>query len=203
MNVSSIPLIGNIYNKITQNQSSPTINNSSTPLKSDSFTSNPLLATNPTNENDKKAGFGQRLMNNFGNAFGKMADLVGLGTISHYAKSNFQANDANKSNSLDTNEFSAISQMIGKSFQQVDGNSNQEISLGEFKKIIGDIVDSDFKTADTNDDGFLNMNEANTGGYVVTNGSNNSIKAHDLNNDNLLSKNEFTGLVNDMKLRKK
>lgn len=210
MTISNIPSIGNIYNQSTTTQSvtaNQNVNVTSPAVKNDAFSSNPLLAnTTPPATTDianKKAGFGQRLFNNIGNAFGKIADMAGLGTIAHYAKQNFQTYDTNKSNSVDVNEFSAVSQMIGKSFQQVDTNSNQQISLGEFKKIVGDLVDANFKAADTNSDGFLNLNEAGAGGYVAGTANNNSFQAHDSNKDALLSRNEFAGLVNDMKLRKK
>jgi len=203
--ISNVNNPTSIPKPITQEQNLVITNQ---PLKNDSFTANPLLTANnnnnPTTDDvgNLQAGFFKKMFNSIGNAFGKMADVVGLGTISHYAKQNFQMYDANKTNSLDTNEFSAVSQMIGKSFQEVDSNANQEVSLGEFKKIVGDIVDSNFKALDTSDDGFLNYNEAASGGYVVANGSNNSFASHDVNQDNLLSRNEFAGLVNDMKLKK-
>lgn len=175
----------------------------STSYSADSFTaSNPNTGSTPEDLANKKAGFFKKLGNSIGNAFGKMADWVGLGTISHYAKQNFESYDADKSKSLDANEFSAVSQMIGQSFQQVDSNTNNEISFGEFKKIVGDLVDANFKALDTNSDGFLNLNEAGAGGYVVSNGIHNSFHDHDVNQDALLSRNEFAGLVNDMKLRK-
>lgn len=170
----------------------------------DGYSANSLLSakapTAPEDTANKKAGAFKSFFAKISNTFGKVADSVGLGTISHFAKQNFTAYDTNKSNSVDANEFSAVSQMIGKSFQQVDANSNQEISLGEFKKIVGDLVDSEFKKLDTNGDAFLNMNEAAP--YVVTNGANNSFTAHDTNGDQLLSRNEFAGLLNDMKIKK-
>ncbi|PKL77113.1 MAG: hypothetical protein CVV27_06825 [Candidatus Melainabacteria bacterium HGW-Melainabacteria-1] len=152
---------------------------------------------------NKQAGFLKRMGNGVGNAFGRMADWVGLGTISHYAKQNFQAYDADRSNHLDSNEFTAVSQMIQRSFQQVDSNADQKISLGEFKHIVGDLVNASFKTADTSADGFLNYAEASAMGYVVTQGSQDSFVSHDLNQDQLLSRNEFAGLVNDMKLKRR
>jgi Ca2+-binding EF-hand superfamily protein len=167
---------------------------SSMGYSSDNF--NASTSTGPTSEANKQAGFGKRFMNGIGNAFGRMADWVGLGTLSHYAKSNFEALDTNKTNSVDINEFSAVSQMIGKSFQQVDANLNNEISLGEFKKIIGDMVDAELKALDTSGDSFLNLNEASIAGYG------NAFASHDTNQDNLLSRNEFAGLLNDIKIKK-
>lgn len=152
---------------------------------------------------NKQAGSMQRLMHGIGNAFGRMADWVGLGTISHYAKENFQAYDADKSNSLDAQEFTAVSQMVSLSLEQVDQNANQQVSFGEFKKIIGAIVDADYAALDTSGDGFVNYAEASTAGYVVIHGVNDSFVEHDINQDGLLSRNEFAGLVNDMKIRRK
>lgn len=160
-------------------------------------------STLPNVDPNKKANTFKSLFAKIGNSFGKIADAVGLGTIAHYAKQNFQAYDANKSNSVDQNEFSAVSQMIGKSFQEVDKNGNNEISLGEFKKIVGDLVDNEFKRLDTNGDAFLNVTEAAAGGYVVgNNANNNSFTVNDKDGDQLLSRNEFAGLLNDMKIKK-
>lgn len=151
---------------------------------------------------NKQAGGMKRFMNGIGNAFGHMADWVGLGTISHYAKENFQLYDGDRSNHLDVNEFGAVSALIQRSFQQVDSNTDQKISFGEFKAVIGEMVDASFKAADTSGDGFLNYAEASATGYVVTQGSQDSFRAHDLNQDQLLSRNEFAGLVNDMRLKR-
>jgi Ca2+-binding EF-hand superfamily protein len=162
---------------------------------SDTFNSNQNL--NPTvEEANKQAGFGKRFFNSVGNAFGKMADWVGLGTLSHFAKANFEAMDTNHNNSVDINEFSAVGQMIGRSFQQVDSNTDQQISLGEFKKVIGDLVDAEFKALDTSADGFLNLNEVSPAGYAP------AFASHDTNQDGLLSRNEFAGLLNDLKIKK-
>lgn len=170
-------------------------NQSSAGYYSDTLNVNPNI-TLPTDEANKQAGFGKRFFNGIGNAFGRMADWVGLGTLSHYAKSSFQELDINKNNSVDINEFSAVSQMIGMSFQQVDANTDQQISLGEYKKVIGNLVDSEFKARDTSGDGFLNLNEVINAGYA------NAFASHDINKDNLLSRNEFAGLLNDIKIKK-
>lgn len=184
----------NIFNSSVVQQSQAQTTTTQTGIASnDGFNS-----TLPTTDPNKKANTFKSLFAKVGNAFGKIADAVGLGTISHYAKQNFQTYDANKSNSVEQNEFSAVSQMIGKSFQEVDKNGNQEISLGEFKKIVGDLVDHEFKTLDTNGDAFLNVTEASAGGYVV---GNNSFVANDKDGDQLLSRNEFAGLLNDMKIK--
>lgn len=172
------------------------------------YTSDAYIASIQTGASDsldpnKQASGMKRMMNGIGNAFGRMADWVGLGTISHYAKENMQAYDANKSNSLDTQEFSAVSSLIAKSFQEVDSNANQEISFGEFKRIVGDIVDANFKALDTSQDGFLNYNEAFAGGYVVNQGNQDSFRSHDKNQDGLLTRNEFAGMLNDMKLKRR
>lgn len=187
----------NIFNSSVVQQSQNQISSQPTMGSTDGF--NNSLASPDA---DKKANTFKSLFAKVGNAFGKIAETVGLGTIAHYAKQNFNAYDTNKSNSVDINEFSAVSQMIGKSFQEVDKNSNQEISLGEFKKIVGDLVDADFKKLDTNGDAFLNLSEASAGGYVVGNQNNNSFTSHDTNSDQLLSRNEFAGLLNDMKIKK-
>lgn len=150
----------------------------------------------------QQAGTMKRMMNGIGNAFGRMADWVGLGTISHYAKQNFQAHDADRSNDLNAQEFSAVSSLIAKSFQEVDSNANQQISFGEFKRIVGDLVDAQFKALDTSQDGFLNYSETAAGGYVVVQGNQDSFVRHDANQDGLLSRNEFAGLLNDTRLRR-
>lgn len=172
------------------------------------YSSDAFIASNQTGASDtldpnKQASGMKRMMNGLGNAFGRMADWVGLGTISHYAKENMQAYDANKTNSLDTQEFTAVSSLIAKSFQEVDSNANQEISFGEFKRIVGDIVDANFKALDTSQDGFVNYNEAFAGGYVVNQGNQDSFRNHDKNQDGLLTRNEFAGLLNDMKLKRR
>lgn len=187
----------NIYNSSIVQQSQSQVTSQPNMGTSDGF--NSTMAGPDAN---KKANTFKSLFAKVGNAFGKIAETVGLGTIAHYAKQNFNTYDANKSNSVDANEFSAVSQMIGKRFQEVDQNGNQEISLGEFKKIVGDLVDADFKKLDTNGDAFLNLTEASAGGYVVGNQNNNSFTSHDTNGDQLLSRNEFAGLLNDMKIKK-
>ncbi|PIQ28285.1 hypothetical protein COW36_04375 [bacterium (Candidatus Blackallbacteria) CG17_big_fil_post_rev_8_21_14_2_50_48_46] len=174
-----------------------------------SATVNPYGADSYTSSNsgsaqldpNQQAGTMKRMMNGIGNAFGRMADWVGLGTISHYAKQNFELYDADRSNSLNAQEFSAVSSLIAKSFQEVDSNANQQVSLGEFKRIVGDLVDANFKALDTSQDGFINFNEAYAGGYVATQGNQNTFASHDINQDGLLSRNEFAGLLNDMKLK--
>lgn len=150
---------------------------------------------------NRQASGMKQVFNGLGNAFGRMADWVGLGTISHFAKENFQHYDADRSNFLDQNEFGAVSAMIQRSFQQVDSNADQKLSFGEFKAVVGELVDASFKAADTSGDGFLNYAEASATGYVVTQGSQDSFISHDVNGDQLLSRNEFAGLVNDIRLK--
>jgi Ca2+-binding EF-hand superfamily protein len=179
---------------------------------STSVAANPYAADSysPQNQNNSggaadpnaQAGAMKRMAHGIGNAFGRMADWVGLGTISHYAKENFKLYDADKSNNLNTQEFSAVSTLISKSFQEVDSNTNQQISFGEFKRIVGDLVDANFKTLDTSGDGFVNYNEAYAGGYVTNSGPQDSFRRNDRNQDGLLSRNEFAALVNDVRLRR-
>ena len=170
------------------------------PYTADSYS--PQSTSGGAADPNAQAGALKRMGHGLGNAFGRMADWVGLGTISHYAKENFKRYDANKSNSLDTQEFSAVSTLIAKSFQEVDSNTNQQISFGEFKRIVGDMVDANFKTLDTSSDGFLNYNEAYAGGYVTNSGPQDSFRRNDRNQDGLLSRNEFAALVNDVRLRR-
>lgn len=179
------------------------------PNMSVASTPSPTATGTPTNttyaqdglDPNLQAGTMKRMFNGIGNAFSHMADWVGLGTISHYAKENFQVYDTDKSNSLDAQEFTAVSQLVSLSMEQVDQNANQQVSFGEFKKIIGTIVDSNFSALDTSGDGFVNYAEASAGGYVVVHGANDSFIEHDVNQDGLLSRNEFAGLVNDMKMK--
>lgn len=183
-------------------QAGPTMTTAAAPQ---TYAADSYQGSNQTNggfDANKQAGFFKRMGNGIGNAFGKMADWVGLGTISHYAKQNFEANDADRSNHLDVNEFSAVGAMVGRSFQQVDANADQKLSFGEFKTLVGDLVNASLKAADASGDGFLNYAEANTAGYVVIQGNNDSFISHDVNQDQLLSRNEFASLVNDMKIRR-
>lgn len=168
---------------------------------STTFPGNPA---NPAIENaDKKAAFFQRMTNSIGNAFGKIADAMGLGTLSRYAKESFASFDADKNKGIDANEFSAVSAIVGKSFQEVDRNTDQKVTFSEFKSVVSQIVDNNFKTADSNGDGFLNYNEASASGNVVQLGSNNSFIDHDKNQDQLLSKNEFIALASDPRFVRK
>lgn len=158
--------------------------------------------TTPVDEANKKAGTFKMMMNSVGNGISKFADMVGLGTISKFAKDNFTLLDTNKDNNLNTTEFNAVSQLVGKSFTEIDSNVDQKISFGEFKTLARSLVESELKATDTNGDGFINLSEAGTHGYVVNQGNQNSFTSHDSNGDGLLSLTEFAGLVNDRKFRK-
>jgi len=127
----------------------------------------------------------------------------GLGTLSKYAKASFSSFDTNKNKGIDSNEFIAVSSIVGKSFSEVDKNTDNKVTFSEFKSVVSQILDNDFKMADTNADGFLNYNEAMASGKVVQHGANNSFLEHDLNRDELLSKNEFIALSADPKYVRK
>lgn len=150
-----------------------------------------------------QAGFAKKFFSGLGNMFGKVADLVGMGTYSRIAKNQFIQNDLDKNNSLNAQEFTAVGQMIQKSFQTVDRNNNGQISLGEFKTVVKDIVDAEMKMTDTSGDGFVNYNEAMARGLVNNSGPQDSFRRNDVNQDGLLSKNEFANLIEEQKIRKK
>lgn len=188
-----------------------TTTNTATPnIKSDntsfSNVAQSVYTQNNTNsgnsESNIKAGFFKRMMNGVSNAFGKVADMVGMGTFSRIAKNQFNSNDTDKSNHLNQQEFTAIGQMIQKSFQEVDRNGNQEISLGEFKTVVRDIVEGEMKLTDTNQDGFINREEATARNMVNTQGSQDSFARNDVNSDGLLNLKEFAGMMDEQKLRK-
>ncbi len=156
-----------------------------------------------TPEPDKKAGFFKRMAHGLGNGFGKIADMMGLGHINKFAKEQFKLYDTDKSNQINATEFSAVSSLVSKSFQEVDRNANQEVSYGEFHSIVRDLVKSELAATDTNTDGFVNFNEANARGLVKGTGPlNNTFVKSDANADGLLSFNEFADLINTVKLKK-
>lgn len=187
-----------------------TTTNTATPnIKSDntsfSNVAQSVYTQNNTSSNSSsgiKAGFFKRMMNGVSNTFGKVADMMGMGTFSRIAKNQFNANDFDKSNHLNQQEFTAIGQMIQKSFQDVDRNGNQEISLGEFKTVVRDIVEGEMKLTDTNQDGFINREEATARNMVNTQGSQDSFSRNDVNGDGLLNLKEFAGMMDEQKLRK-
>lgn len=187
-----------------------TTTNTATPnIKSDntsfSNVAQSVYTQNNTSSNSSsgiKAGFFKRMMNGVSNTFGKVADMMGMGTFSRIAKNQFNANDFDKSNHLNQQEFTAIGQMIQKSFQEVDRNGNQEISLGEFKTVVRDIVEGEMKLTDTNQDGFINREEATARNMVNTQGSQDSFSRNDVNGDGLLNLKEFAGMMDEQKLRK-
>jgi hypothetical protein len=158
-------------------------------------------STTTTDENGKTAGFGKRMMNHVGNAFGKVADMMGFGTFAQIAKAQFNTYDTDHDNKINAGEFTAVSSIVQKSFTDVDKNANQEVSLGEFHTVVRDLVNAEFTATDTSGDGFVNFNEANARGMVVTQGNSgkDSFKNNDLNGDGLLNVREFAGLMNDMK----
>lgn len=189
---------------VTSNNSNGNGNNTTT---STNDTFNSAFPGNPNNSAiqnaDKKAAFFQKMTNSIGNVVGKIADAMGLGTLSKYAKSSFNSFDADKNKGIDNNEFMAVSSIVGKSFAEVDKNTDNKVTFSEFKSVVSQIVENDFKMADTNADGFLNYNEASASGKVVQLGSNNSFLEHDANKDELLSKNEFIALSADPKYVRK
>lgn len=191
---------------VTQN-TLPTTNTSSSSIKNDSVSwSNTAQSSNQTPQTDirnAQAGFSKKLFNGIGNMFGKVADMVGMGTFSRIAKNQFIQNDLDKSNQINQQEFTAVGQMIQKSFQSVDRNSNGEISLGEFKTVVKDIIDAEMKMTDTSGDGFVNYNEATTRGLVTSSGPQDSFTRNDINQDGLLSTKEFANLLEEQKFRKK
>lgn len=174
--------------------------------KSDSFSGSFVAMASSTDvpaDPDAKAGLGKRMMHGLGKGFDKLADFVGLGKISQFAKQQFSLYDTDKDKKINATEFSAVSELVGKSFQEVDRNSNQEISNGEFKTIVRALVENEMATTDTNSDGFVNFNEANARGLVRSTGNlNNTFLKNDKNGDGLLSFREFADLLNDTKLNK-
>mgnify|MGYP001604753815 CR=1 FL=1 len=157
--------------------------------------------TTPSDESNKQAGFGKKMMNHVGNAFGKIADIMGFGTFAQIAKAQFSNFDTDHDNKIVAGEFSAVSAIVNKSFTDVDSNANQEISKGEFKTVVKALVDAEFAASDTSADGFVNLAEATARGMVVTQGNSgkNSFANNDKNADGLLNVREFAGLMNDMK----
>jgi len=151
---------------------------------------------------NKQASTLKKIGNSVARAFSKVADFVGLGTASHFAKDAFKTYDGNKDNHLDVNEFYPVSQLLGTQFQPIDANADQKVSFGEFKRLVGDLLDAEMRLTDTSGDGFVNYNEAYARGYVGFQGNQNAFTVADKNQDNLLSFGEFAALANSRKFNK-
>lgn len=192
-----------------------TISTSPVPIysNSDSF----VASASDSSDLNKKAGMFQRMMHGIGNGLGRIADAMGMGNFSQFAKAQFKLYDIDNNNHINAGEFTAVSSIVQKTFQEVDRNTNQEVSFGEFKSVVRELVDAELKRTDINSDGFVNFNEAAISGNLgykqtqiqiegthveVQNQVNEqAFKQHDTNSDGLLSKSEFTNLLMAKKLK--
>ncbi len=179
------------------------VSETSTHSPSDAFAGNSYSASSSgSTDPNAKAGFAKRMMHGIGNGIGRIADMMGLGTISKFAKDNFRTYDTNNDNKIIAGEFSAVSALVNKTFEQVDSNANQEVSFGEFKSLVRDLVDAELQATDTDGDGFVNRNEATVRGLITTQGQQDSFTVADKNTDGLLSFTEFANMVNSRKFNK-
>lgn len=197
----------NTFQPYQQNQIQPTTSF----IPNDNVQLNPMLSND--SEKNKTASSSKKIFSFINNTFNKITNLIGIGNFSNTAKMQYSLIDSNRDNNLASTEFNSVSNIIKQSFQQVDSNTNQKVSLGEYKKSVSSHIDNQLRFADQNTDGFVNFNEAAMSGVLgykqtqlQVEGNNvefqgqvneQNFKQHDSDNDGLLSKTEFNNLVMD------
>jgi hypothetical protein len=152
--------------------------------------STPTTATATPNGNATgQAGPKPSVFTKIKDAFGGVGLKMGFGAAANEIKQAFRKLDTAKDNHLDANEFGYVGQVFAQgtaAWGAADRNSNNEVSLGEFKNWVRDGAHAEFKQADTDGNRYLDANEV-TAKWGTAAGMVNV----DRNKDQLLSFSEF------------
>jgi hypothetical protein len=156
------------------------------------WASAPTTATgvsNTGNGNGAQAAHQPSVFTKIKDAFSGLGLKMGFGAASNDIKQAFRKLDVQKDNHLDANEFGFVGQAFAQgtaAWGAADRNTNNEVSLGEFKTWVRAGALAEFKQADTDGNNYLDANE-----ITVRWGTAAGLPNCDKNNDQLLSFGEY------------